>query len=163
MIRQHLQHPAKDLPVRLDVDQSARSRYCGVIRSGFRQPVPQKPLQTQRVRTTPCDASLRVDAFEVPDQQHSEIYARCDARPPHRLAFVKTNALFLRELIKPRHVQNLIYPIVKNVTPAAWQLVRGDPQILLPRSFLSHRHSLLLRRYLSRSLDGTGPTTLYLS
>src|SRR5215470_5444707 len=98
-----------------------------MIRCRLRQPVSQETLQTQRVCASPCDPSLRIDAFEIPDQQHPKVHSRCDARPTHCFALIETKALSLRKLIKAGSVQNLIYPVVKNVAAASWQLVGRDP------------------------------------
>src|SRR5207245_4507189 len=64
------------------------------------------------------------------------------ARPYHRFALLKTNALLFGELIKLFVLQNFIHPIVEDVPARSWQLSRRDPQWLLPRSFFTHRHRL---------------------
>src|SRR6266571_34813 len=142
VFRQYLQHPRKHSAMGLQIDQSPRSRYRRMIRCALRQRESQKALQAQRVGAAPGNPSFRVNAFEISDHQHPEIHSRRDARPTHRFALVKTNALLFGELIKLFVLQNFIHPIVEDVPARSWQLSRRDPQWLLPRSFFTHRHRL---------------------
>src|SRR2546426_3394522 len=142
VFRQYLQHPRKHSAMGLQIDQSPRSRYRRMIRCALRQRESQKALQAQRVGAAPGNTSFRVNAFEISDHQHPEIHSRRDARPTHRFALVKTNALLFGELIKLFVLQNFIHPIVEDVPARSWQLSRRDPQWLLPRSFFTHRHRL---------------------
>src|SRR3989475_12071221 len=142
VFRQYLQHPRKHSAMGLQIDQSPRSRYRRMIRCALRQRESQKALQAQRVGAAPGNPSFRVNAFEISDHQHPEIHSRRDARPTHRFALVKTNALLFGELINLFVLQNFIHPIVEDVPARWWQLSRRDPQWLLPRSFFTHRHRL---------------------
>src|SRR5436309_2583100 len=142
VFRQYLQHPRKHSAMGLQIDQSPRSRDRRMIRCALRQRESQKALQAQRVGAAPGNPSFRVNAFEISDHQHPEIHSRRDARPTHRFALVKTNALLFGELIKLFVLQNFIHPIVEDVPARSWQLSRRDPQWLLPRSFFTHRHRL---------------------
>src|SRR6266516_3679512 len=142
VFRQYLQHPRKHSAMGLQIDQSPRSRYRRMIRCALRQRESQKALQAQRVGAAPGNPSFRVKAFEISDDQQGEIHTRSDARPTHRFALVKTNALLFGELIKLFVLQTFIHPIVEDVPARSWQLSRRDPQWLLPRSFFTHRHRL---------------------
>ena len=50
-------------PVRLHIDHAAGARKRRVIRGRRLQPEPQEAPHRQRVRRTPRDAALRIDAF----------------------------------------------------------------------------------------------------
>src|SRR5205823_5971216 len=140
--RQYLQHPCKHSTVCFQIDPSPRSRHRRVIRCHLRQRESQKVLQAQGVGAAPSDPSFRINAFEISDHQHPEIHPRRHARPTHRFAPIKTNALLLGELIKLFVLQNFIHPIVEDVPARSWQLSRRDPEWLLLRSFFTHRHRL---------------------
>jgi len=111
-----------------------------VVRWWFGQPQAQKVAQRQRIRRAPGDATLRIDAFEVPDQQQPEIDARRQARPPHRLG-VKAGALRLDEIVEIMLTQQLIQTSIKRMARSRRQVRAGDPHRWLPIPFaFAHRH-----------------------
>src|SRR5690349_15690306 len=58
----------------------------------------KKVAQCEGIRRSPGDPALRINAFEVPDQQQAEIDARRQARTAHRLG-VKAGALGFDEIV----------------------------------------------------------------
>ena len=67
VFRQYLQDPAKKVDRVSQLDQSPRSRYRRMVRRRFRHFKAQEVFQAQRICTSPCESTLRVDAFNVPD------------------------------------------------------------------------------------------------
>jgi hypothetical protein len=137
--RQHLQDPCEDRPVRLHVDQPPRARDRRVLRRRFLQPQAQKPAERERVRGAPRDAALRIDPFEVADQQQPEIRAGEQAGATHRRG-VEWRALRLDEFIEGVGVEHLIETLVKRVPAGRRQLIRRDPQSRRPRARSASTH-----------------------
>ena len=79
-VREPLQHPREDRLVRLEIDQAARARNRRMIRRRLRQHQPEKLAQRKRIRRTPRDRALGVQAFEVADQQQPEVASRRQTR-----------------------------------------------------------------------------------
>ena len=80
-VRQPLQHPREDGLVRLEIDQATRARDRRMVRRRLRQHQPEKLAQRKRIGRTPRDRALRVQAFEIADQQQPEVAARRQAGP----------------------------------------------------------------------------------
>ena len=77
---QALQHPCEDRDVFRDQSTGAcaKSSSGPAVRSSVR---PRGSAQRERVRRTPRDAALRIDALEVADQQQPEIGTGTSGRP----------------------------------------------------------------------------------
>jgi len=71
-----------------------------VIRRRLGQRDAQKIAQRQRVRRTPGDAALGVNALEITNQQQPEIDPWRQTRPAHRLR-IKASALRFDEIVEP--------------------------------------------------------------
>jgi hypothetical protein len=137
----HLQHPREHSPMRFEIDQPPRARNRRVVGRRFVQRDAEKITQGQRIRRAPRDAALRVNAFEVADQQQPEINARRQAGPAHRLG-VTPGALALGELVEPMLAQQLIQAPVEWMTRSRRQIRRRDPHRRLPIAFaFAHRHA----------------------
>jgi hypothetical protein len=67
----------------------------------------QKIPQGQRIGRAPGDAALRLDPFEVPDQQQPEIDARRQAGAAHSFG-IKARALGFHEIVESVLTQDLI-------------------------------------------------------
>ena len=138
---QPLLDPREHGPVRLHINQPARPRDRRVVGHVLIQPHTQEPADGERVGCPPCDPALRIQAFEVADQQQPEVDPRRQARPSHRRR-VERAARLLHERIEARVVQEDIQPLVERVRRRARQLGHRDPQALLSAPFASraHRH-----------------------
>ena len=68
-----LKDPGEDLPVRLQVDQPTRTRDRGVIGRRLHQLHIQKSAQCKGIGRPPGNRALRIESFEVPNQQQSKI------------------------------------------------------------------------------------------
>jgi hypothetical protein len=67
--------------VRLKIDEAPRPRDRRVVWRYIVQVEAEEVPQRQLIRCPPGDPALRIDAFEVPNQQQPEIGARRQARP----------------------------------------------------------------------------------
>jgi hypothetical protein len=74
-VRQSLQHPREHGLVRVEIDQATREGNRRMIRRCVRQHQPEELAERKRVGRTPRDGALRVQPFEVPDQQQPEVAA----------------------------------------------------------------------------------------
>ena len=93
-----LKHPSKHLPMRFEIDQPARPRNRRMIRRRLWKREPQKVAQRQRIRRPPRDGALRIDPFEVPDQQQPKVHPGREPRATHR-GGVKPRTLRFGEVI----------------------------------------------------------------
>ena len=82
------------------------------IRCRFIQREVQKLANRERVRGTPGDAELRVDALEVADQQQPKVHAGRQTRAPHRLV-VKRAARPFHELVELLLVEQGVQAAIK--------------------------------------------------
>ena len=81
----------------------ARPRERRVIRRWLVRLVPEEPLERERVLATPADPPLRLDPLEVSDQQHPEVHAGRDRRPPtFAPRLVREGTQSLHVLVEPR-------------------------------------------------------------
>jgi DNA-binding transcriptional LysR family regulator len=147
-----LQHPRKDRPMRLERDQAPSPRNRRMVRWVVFQADAQEIPQRQRIGRTPSDAALRVNAFEVPDQQQPEVDAGRQARATHRLR-VEAGALAFDEIIESVLAQQLIQAPVEWMTGRRRQLRRCDPHRWLAvtpwHKELEHRQFALDRMVLA--------------
>ena len=113
----------------------------------------QEAPHRQRVGSPPGDPALRVEPFEVPEQQQPEVPPRQQARPTH-LPRVEPLAALLREAIEPASLQHRVQALIERVPGALRQLARRDPHRPACRFFRlpiamcpQSRHTALSRRY----------------
>jgi len=136
---QHLQHPDEHLLVGLEVDQPPVARDRRVVRRRVGQGVTQKLPHADRVRHSPGNAALRVDAFKVAHQQHSEVDSRRQGRAANRLG-VELLTHTLDKPIEATPTQDLVQPAVEGMARAFGQTRRFHPERSLPLFLLAHRH-----------------------
>src|SRR5438477_5907276 len=90
---------------------------CGnrrVVGRHLVQPRSQETAQRQRVRRPPCDATLAVDAFKIPDEQQTDVPPRRQTRPPHSLR-VEPGALLFHPFVKAALFQQSVQLFVKRM------------------------------------------------
>src|SRR5208337_2311178 len=92
------------------------------------------------------NAALRIDAFEIPDQQRAEINPRHQRRPPV-LGGIELRTPRLDKLVEALGFQQLVQPLIKRMPRSRRQLRVRNPQTLLPLPTLAraHRHAPILR------------------
>ena len=141
LLRQHSQHPGEHFPVRFHVDQPPRPRDRGMIRRRLIQPYPQKPPQRQRVICPPGDPALRIDPFEIADQQQPEVHSRRKARAPP-LFRIEPPTPPLHKLVEAALLQQLVQALIERVARALRQRSLRNPHLFLLLLILpcSHRH-----------------------
>src|SRR5207244_2651704 len=117
-----------------------------MVRRSLIQPDPQKPPQRQRIRHSPSDPTLSLDAFEITDQQRAEVNARPQRRAPVLLR-IKLRAPALDKLVEALGLQQFIQPLIEWMPRSRCQLRMCDPQIflLLPPLARPHRHAPILQ------------------
>src|SRR5205823_2067468 len=95
----------------------------------------QKTAQCQRVRRPPCDATLAVDAFKIPDEQQTEVPPRRQTRPPHPLR-VEPGALLFHPFVKAALFQQSVQLFRKtDALPSAASLsVRSKSPLVVAAS-----------------------------
>jgi hypothetical protein len=72
-IGQALQHPGEDRLVRLEINQATSAGNRRMVRRRVRQHQAEKLAQGKRIGRPPRDRALRVQAFEIADQQQPEV------------------------------------------------------------------------------------------
>ena len=110
-----------------------------MIRGRFVQSQAQEVTHGQRVGCPPGDAALRVEAFEVADQQQAEVPTWGQAGPAHHRR-VERAALLLDKPIKPGRIEDRVQPHVERVARGYRQLRRGNPHWCLLALAFAHRH-----------------------
>src|SRR5437764_3846940 len=103
----------------------------------------QKAAQRQRISRAPGNATLRVNAFKVADEECPKIDPRGQARPAIRALLVELAAQRFHPGIELMLTQDLIQPLVKRIAGSLDYGARCDPHIALPLPPLprSHRHA----------------------
>ena len=126
----------------LDVDQPPRPRQRRVVRRRLVQVEVQELADAQRVGGPPRDRALRVQPFEVAEQQQSEVAARCQTRAADPVG-VELRALRLDESIELRVVEHPIQALVERMPRALRQVGGGDPHRFLsrPAAAFAHGHT----------------------
>ena len=130
---------AKHRLVRLVRQTRPRARQPGMIGNLLAVRQPQEIAQRERVRATPRDAPLTVDALEIADHVHPEIAPRrqrrrADPRRVVRLAHV------LHERVEPGLPKQLLQPIIEGVPRRARHLRPRRHQVALNSVRSPHRH-----------------------
>ena len=124
---------------------------------GLLQAEAQKVAQRQRIGGAPRDPALRIQSFEIADQQQPKIDARRQARSADRVG-IELGALRLDEIVEAALAQQLIQPGVERMTGGRRQIGRGHPHRRLPVALaFPHRHSQSLVRRIDR-VDPSGRT-----
>jgi hypothetical protein len=112
-----------------------------MIRRGTVQAHTEEVPQRERVGRAPRDAPLRIEAFEIADQQQAEIDPGRQARAAHRVG-IELGALRFGELVELLLAQQLIQARVKRMTGGRRQVRRGDPHGWLSGAFpFAHCHA----------------------
>src|SRR6516164_11599194 len=116
-----------------------------MVRRSLVQPDPQKPPQRQRIRHSPSDPTLSLDAFAIPDPQRAEVNARPQRRPTQSHV-IKPRTQSFHELVEPCPLQHLVQSLVKRMPRCSRQFCVCDPNLLLlPHTApLAHRHTRIL-------------------
>ena len=126
--------------MRLEIDQAPRARNRRVIGRRLRQYQPEKLAQRKRIRGTPRNGALGVQAFEIADEQQAEVVSRRQARST--LVRIEPLAQTFDESVEIVLVEDLIQARVERMGGTARQILRRHPHrrlIRLPFSF-THRH-----------------------
>jgi hypothetical protein len=136
--REHLQDPREHGPVRLQIDQPPRPRDRRVLRRRLLQAEAEKAAQREGVGGAPRDPALRIDPFEVADEQQPKVRARQEAGAAQ--PGVEQRALRLDEGIERVRVEHLIETLIERVPARPRQLIRGDPQSRRSRAVGASTH-----------------------
>jgi ssDNA-binding replication factor A large subunit len=107
--------------VRLEIDQATRARKCRVIGRRLEQRQPEKLAQCKRIRGTPRNRPLGVQAFEMADPQQAEVAARRQARSV--LVRIEPLAQSLDESVEVVLVENPIQSRVERMGGTARQVL----------------------------------------
>jgi hypothetical protein len=99
----------------------------------------QKSAQRKGVGRSPGNCALRIETFEVANQQQSKIATGRQTWSPHRFG-IKPRTQPLNVRIKPSFVQNLIQPLIKRMSGRCRQIVGGNPYRRLTPTALSFSH-----------------------
>lgn len=122
-----------------------------MIGSGLVQRQPETAPYAQRVGCMPRDGGLRVAAFEVAEQQQSDVPPRRKPGPSlHRR--IERRAALLNEGVEPRRVANAIQARVEGMAGAGRQFgcAHSHRRLLLLASPLAHRHAGSVVREINR-------------
>ncbi len=121
-IGQSLQHPREHGFMGLHVNQPASTRQRRMVRRGLVQLQVQKLPNTQRVGGALGDRALRVQAFEVAQQQQPEIPPRRQTRATDVVG-IERGALRVNERVDAPVVEHAVQPLVEGMPGAP----AGDP------------------------------------
>jgi len=153
---QALLHPREHRLMRLDVDQAAGARNRRMIGRRLVEPQAQEVAHRQRVSRPPRDPALRVESFEIADQQQAEVPAGGEAGPSHHRRVERTT-LLLDKPVEARGVEDLVQAHVERVPWRNRKLGRWDPQRRLLALAFAHRHGSQCTIWLA-SGDDLSPT-----
>src|SRR5246127_3200719 len=99
----------------IKIDQATGARNGRVVRGRLFQTAAQKVAQGEGVRRAPRDAAVRIDPFEIANQQQPEVHAWRQARPSHDFR-IEWLTLTFDEIIEVVLGQPLIQSRVESVT-----------------------------------------------
>jgi hypothetical protein len=125
-VRELAQDPGEDGLMRLEIDQAPRTRQRRMIRWALLQLESEKAPNAQRVRGTPRDGALRVQALEVSEPQQAKIATWLQAWTTH-LVRIKLLAQTFDIRIEFHIVENLIQSAVEGVRRTARQVSWRHP------------------------------------
>src|ERR1700724_2536958 len=100
-----------------------------MIRRGLVQLETQKRTQRPRITGPPCNAAFGIDAFEIPNQQCTEVNARRQTRATY-LCIERFTRRFV-ECIKTTFAHKTVQTLIERVANASRQTSRFDPDRLL--------------------------------
>ena len=138
-----LQHPGEDRLVRLEIDQATRARNRRMIRRRLRQHQSEKLAQRKRIRGTPRNGALGIQAFEIADQQQAEVAARRQARSA--LVRIESLAQSFDISVEVVLIENLIQSRVERMGGTARQVLGRHPhrRLLARRCATDSHHSVM--------------------
>ena len=133
--------------VSFEIDQATCARDRRMVRRRLRPRQPEKLAQRKRIGCSPCDRALRVQTFEIPDQQQPEVAPRQQPRPAVVRVTRVAQALDVSVEVVP--VEDLIQSRVEGMRGTPRQVLGRHPHRRLRRVPLSctHRHR---RQYSTR-------------
>ena len=112
--RQHLEDPREDGPMRLHVDQAPCPRNRRVLGWRFVEAQPQEAPEREGIGGAPRNPALRINAFEVADQQQAEVRARRQTRAADRRG-VERLTLAFDERVEAVRVEHLIQSVIERM------------------------------------------------
>ena len=110
-----------------------------MVRRRFVQLEPQEAPHAQRIGRSPRDPALRVEPFEVPEQQQAEIATRGQARTP-QLVGVESLTERLDVPIEVHFVEDLVQSPIERMRGTPRQVLCGHPHRRLRRATSSFAH-----------------------
>src|SRR5579862_6925635 len=116
-----------------------RAAKAGMIRRGLFLRNAQKLSQRTAIAAPPSNPSLRGDAFEVTHQNHPEIHARWNRRPPHG-GRIKRLTEFFDPAIELGLGQEVVQLPVERVPGRLGQVGADNPHSLLFLSAFTQSH-----------------------
>ena len=113
-----------------------------MIRRRLVQLEPQETPHAQRIGRPPRDPALRVEPFEVPEQQQAEIATRGQAWTP-QLVGVESLTARLDVPIEVRFVEDLVQAPIERMRGTPQQVLGGHPHRRLRRAtaLFAHCHA----------------------
>jgi len=112
----------KHRAVRLQIDQETRARDRRVLGRRLVESQSQETAQSQGIVGAPHNAALCINALKVPNQQQSEIGARCQSLPADRRR-VERRTLRFDERVEAVRLEHLIQPLIEQVA-GRWAAAR---------------------------------------
>src|ERR1700724_2592873 len=100
-----------------------------MIRRGLVQLETQKRTQRPRITGPPCNAAFGIDAFEIPNQQRTEVNARSQTRATYLC--IERFARRFGECIETTFAQQAVQTLKERVATGSPQPSRFDPDRLL--------------------------------
>src|SRR5450830_2024252 len=107
-----------------------------MIRRIFVERYVEERPKRKAVGAPPSDASLRADAFKVPDQQYAEVDARRNARPAVGVVIIRFAKCF-DERVESGLSQQQIEFAIKHMAFGSRQIGGCDPKVLLSFVFVA--------------------------
>ena len=134
-------NPREDGVMRFEIDQTAGARNRRMIGRRLGQHQSQKLAQGERIRRTPRNGALRIEAFEVADQQQTEVAPRRQTRTTD-VVRVESLTKRLDVTVEVRFLEDLIQARVERMRSASRQVLCGHPHRSLLRTtpLFAHRH-----------------------
>ena len=128
-------------PVPAGPRDRGRAGNCRMVRRCLRQHQPEKFTERKRIRRTPRNRALGVQAFEIADQQQPEVASGRQARSANLLG-IELLAESFDVSVEVMLVENLIQPRVERMRGRPRQILGRHPHrglLRVPPSF-AHRH-----------------------
>ena len=116
-----------------------------MIRHGIFEAESHEAPHRQRVRRAPRDAALRINAFEVPNQQQPKVATRRQTRAAQH-GRVKDSTGVFDERVEAVGIQQRVQSRVEGMPWRDRQIRRGDPQPRLLGVASAHGHGSQCKR-----------------